>query len=1720
MSQEGKPKAPKEMRNPLWGRVAVLIILLLVAITALALEKPTGGVKGQIGIERPGFGIESLDIRGRKVYALAVGPRSSNNPIERGVWVNLDGTFSMSQLPVGEYTLRWRAPGYATETRSGIFVDEGKFTNINQAVVMHPLEPSVNVAANSRVFTTKETPGFWMNANGATDATVKIYPASILTLVKNQDKNRALEFGGELSVYKTSTNNENPFKNQKPIAELKRRLETDSEDWAHAEFKLNNALPAGDYIAIAEVENKTIPKEARELANKTTAWNLMWFNVTDIGLVMKQAPDKWVARAINLNTLKPAPNVSIQLMDRDSNWKPLGNGKTDSNGFVDISLKSYKAKSYGYSFLAYATANVAGKTQHTYGGIQYWKSDSDNYQTYFYTERPVYRLGQSVYFKGIVRKKDTFGFHNPGGNLPVSIMVEDPDSNKLQEFSAHTTAHGSFNGLIDIPEGGKTGAYQITMTYPDGSRDYESFEVAQYRKPEYQVDVIPIVASPEKPVMAGESVKARIRATYYFGAPVANAVVKYSIYAKPDWSKRNQMMPRPEYYGYFDGWDDGESNYDDGYSGEYITEGYAQTDEAGEALITFQSQSNNATPVGPYDSDPIDKKYKIQAEVTDLSRMSVIGNASVPVAPGEFALFTNLTQGVYKSGERAIAVVSARDYAGKPVSNQPVTVQLKRWVWDSQKQEYRGQEVLHSIDVKTRKDGSIRIKFPLDKTAPTDTYYVTAESKDSAGRVIRNTESLWIANANSPYVVSQHESEKQPLTITLDKSAYKPNDTARVMISAPTNGKENLSAIVAVEGRTLHRYFSVPLTSTAQLVEIPIIGNYAPNAYISVTIVGKKKQYYHDSKMLKVSPESHFLRLAVTTDKEKYHPGDQVTYTIQATNQQGRAVPNTEVSLGVVDESIYAIRPEAATPIDKFFYRKIENDVLTVNSFPEEYSAGPDKIEPRVRKDFRDMAAWLPSLITDAKGLARTTVKLPDNLTTWRATARAIASDADVGEQTQKIISTQDLILRLALPRFYTQGDESLVTAIVHNYTDSSQPVDISLKLAEALQVQNIQAHPLQQRITIEPDKVTRIQWPVKAALPGKLTLLAKAIGKTAGDAVEQSVSVLPMGIPQTIRKSWILHDGKSEVSTPLSLPKGISPSDAHYTLTASNSSIGAVLSNLSNLVDYPYGCTEQTMSRLVPAAVVLSLHQQLNAPLDAATQAKVMAVKNQAFTILKDHQNSDGGWGWWRNDTSNYMMTAYVLEQNILLSKSGLDLPKEQINSGKAWLEQQTKTLFSQLQDPKRISTAYQNTELMLDFAQANAALSAYGYQTPVPVLRWVQGQINTLPPEALSQWAIAASRQQNPTLAENMIDRLQALANKTSPDASNQPVAFMDWDHSPALMKRLGIKTSDYSYRYTGVESSVLGLKAMLAAKGIGENINEADIEGVKNWLLLQRGKDGWDNTKTTAQVLSVLLDEELTFSKNNHPSSQLTLWASWLASKQTQPQTLTFDASTRYQTESLIWDATLAEMGLTATDKLSLKESGQGRIYVNQWISYMLPLTPGSTIPLPASPSGLSIDREFFRLKPKVVDSIGTVRFSLEPLASGLFGSQDIKAGESLLMQMNVNSPVALPYVMVNVPLPSGGEVVSDDPRLNLLASDSESDNGSSGWDFMDWWWTHQDILDDRMVFFTTNLPAGKSKFQTIVRMEMPGKVNLNPVALSTMYHPDIQAFSPVSQLQVVE
>ncbi|MBX9693096.1 MAG: hypothetical protein K2Z81_11975, partial [Cyanobacteria bacterium] len=504
--------------------------------------------------------------------------------------------------------------------------------------------------------------------------------------------------------------------------------------------------------------------------------------------------------------------------------------------------------------------------------------------------------------------------------------------------------------------------------------------------------------------------------------------------------------------------------------------------------------------------------------------------------------------------------------------------------------------------------------------------------------------------------------------------------------------------------------------------------------------------------------------------------------------------------------------------------------------------------------------------------------------------------------------------------------------------------------------------------------------------------------------------------------------------------------------------------------------------------------NKKLGVPLEQESIKKFDKVRKLGIEKLQLHHHYDGGWGWWQSDDSDPYMTSLVLEGMKLLKDSGQDVEKtadsDMCKQGLEWLVKTSKTLLPQLSDPKLVED-YMATSRRCNMARLAYTLSVYGKRPDKPVLDWLKKAVVKLEPEPLAYTALALNNLGDKAGATAAFDRLIYLANTTE--------GTVDWEHSPEMLKKLKVKDGDYSYCYTGVETTALALRAVLAI----EPSNQDRVEKIKNWLLLHRGSEGWSNTKTTTEVLLALMEEAF-LSKDKIATS--------LEAKLTAGTAALFNLVLP-QAELWSKEKTLSVPLKPGMTSVHLDKVGEGKLYYRSRLNFIKIMHPGEEPPVAAMPAGLTIERQFFRMETKAKTSDGTIHIRTVPL-----GKDGIKPGENILMKVVVNAPISLPYVLVESPLPSGAEVVGAEERLNAIDNGAgESDTGIKG----DWeapWWSHQDVLDDRIVFFGTSVPKGKSVFHTMLRVELPGKVQLNPVTLEGMYTDKIRCYSRSNLLEV--
>jgi uncharacterized protein YfaS (alpha-2-macroglobulin family) len=341
--------------------------------------------------------------------------------------------------------------------------------------------------------------------------------------------------------------------------------------------------------------------------------------------------------------------------------------------------------------------------------------------------------------------------------------------------------------------------------------------------------------------------------------------------------------------------------------------------------------------------------------------------------------------------------------------------------------------------------------------------------------------------------------------VIADKKKYEAGETAKILIVAPV---KDLSVLIAIEGAKIHEYRVEKLEGFSKEIEVPLKKEWMPTAYVTVSGIGKK-EYYEESAKIAISPKEHYLTVDIQPNAEKYHPADTATYKVITKDDTGKPV-SAEVSLGVVDESLYALRKDT-TDIKDYFWGPRSNRVATNYSFSGYFSGGIGKEDKNLlRRNFKDTAFWNPSVVTNDQGEATLNIQMPDNLTTWRATAVAQTLSTSVGQQINKVISSKDLIVRIATPRFFMERDRITLKAIVSNYTTKDQALKVKLGLEGGIEF----ADPTQAQdrdLTVGPQKTVSFDFVVLPKLMGdaKVATARQATPKVS-DGVELKIPILP----------------------------------------------------------------------------------------------------------------------------------------------------------------------------------------------------------------------------------------------------------------------------------------------------------------------------------------------------------------------------------------------------------------------------------------------------------------------------------------------------------------------------------------------------------------------------------------------------------------------------------
>lgn len=1112
------------------------------------------------------------------------------------------------------------------------------------------------------------------------------------------------------------------------------------------------------------------------------------------------------------------PGASIAIYD--SNGNRLKTGQTNSSGIHQTKLAAGERP---YLIVARAgldisVSGISGDWGTYLSPSRRWRSsNSENqYYAYIYTDRPIYRPGQTAYFKGVVRRDDDANYSLPIRDQEVTLNVRDARGNLLQIEDFVLNSFGTFNGSFEIADGAMLGPYTIEVLI--GADEHsQTFKVQEYTKPDFQLHL----QTDAQQYLVGDPVRLNVDVEYLLGEPVRNADLKVNWY---------QLRTYGSYYYSRDAesWlNDAPTYYWTPIKGQNQS---GSTDENGQTSFDFSAPTIDSYYWDYYRGYYVGT-FAIEVTVDDGSNQPVSAFAIIKTYYSTFQLSVDTGGFFYDPGQKFTVATQLDSAFGESVDGREVSIEIEKRI------AYNDYKVLHSDSGTSNADG---VTFFLVSMEEAGYYRMTIFGEDPHGNAYSRSRWVYIRNLEGTWI-NEYTSE---ISIRSAKDTYTSGDTAQFVIESSFDGQ----ALLTVERGTVLEERIINVQTGLNVINLPIKSTYSPNIYVVVqgwepqdtSLEGQEYAYSSvpdsrlrmDGIMLKIPDDGNKLDVTIAADREVYQPRDEATYEIQVTDQSGNPV-SAELSLSLVDEAIFLLADDPSGDIHDAFTRLRALGVYTYNSFSpsralwvngmgggggggdEDYAANP-------RSDFPDTVVWLPVVHTDENGHASITVDLPDTLTSWRLTVKAVTRDSKVGQGEINVVTKLPLVVRPLPPQNLLAGDSFEFSVILHNFTDKPQAV---MARVSSDQVEWQEQEP--RFLRMEPGEQVVIGWPAVATESGDVEITVSMGSMAHSDAVTVTIPVQPLAIP-TFQTDTGIFEG--DYSTIIEFPRGALP-ESNLHIEVSSDISGTLLNGLEYLTGFPYGCVEQVMSRALPNAVVARAFDRLNLS-DRKTAVGLDQKISASIARLYALQHHDGGWGWWYDDSSDEYQTAWVIYGLGLIADAGYLVDEKVITRGVEWLA-------DNLEDMDIRTQAFA--------LYAMAIVDQGDYEATQALITVVESL------DSFSQAALTL------TLFElEDIDSANAILDIVADTAVSDSIGRFYWEGN----------TDDGKYDRKTMSSSVRTTALVVDAMVKLDSIDERTVKAV-DWLMSQRKHRGWGTTNETSFAILGLTDFILSMQQSAHGS-----------------------------------------------------------------------------------------------------------------------------------------------------------------------------------------------------------------------------------------------------------
>ena len=802
-------------------------------------------------------------------------------------------------------------------------------------------------------------------------------------------------------------------------------------------------------------------------------------NVTALKTIYRPLPDGTLELVVvDAVSGQPVSEAEVTIYtEKGGGYSPQQTYQADKQG--TLKLDFLNSNKYWYN--AHTAADNAMPILNLWKNDYYYKESKRKEVLQLFTDRSIYRPGQTVYVSGLAyeMEKDSTRVL---ADKKYTVSLYDANNNETGKVEVRTNGFGSFSGQFVLPSPCLTGYFSLRAA--DTS---VSFKVEEYKRPTFDVTFEPVKVE----YQVGDSIEVVGMAKTFAGAPVQNARVHYNISRSYAWVWR--FMGR----------------------GSARWEGEAMTDADGKFSVPvhFEIDSDRReSPLWYY-------TYNIQADVTDGAGETQQANLSLPLGSTSMVLnMDNLPDNLVKEKKLEIKL-TAMNLSGEPVDT-PVTYQVVEMEEQKDGQEKEGRKVLTGT-VEANKSFVPEAIYAL----PSGNYRLKLSAKDTQGRECTASKNFLLFSLND---------KRPPFVITdwfyQDGLEFDAASPATVYIGSSEKNVYLLYDVFAGNKRLESK--RIELSDSVVSFRFPYKKEYGDGILVSMAFVKDGRLYSHNARIMKPAPEKK-LQLKWTTFRDKLRPGQQEEWKLTVLYPDGSPA-EAEMLATMYDASLdkiysahkldFGVDFHYVVPLTYWNTSYMRNAYLYVDfplkrlrAVPLEYSeliipstgrmeamvvgyggspratlAGALKIRGRsaanavmnqeavtdmvlqeemvetsaqekvemgsseelaetgdiqIRENFAETAFFYPQLRTNEKGEVSISFVLPESLTRWTFMGLAHTRNVDYGKIEATATASKEFMLQPNMPRFVRVGDKANIAASLMNLSDKGVKGTVRMEL-------------------------------------------------------------------------------------------------------------------------------------------------------------------------------------------------------------------------------------------------------------------------------------------------------------------------------------------------------------------------------------------------------------------------------------------------------------------------------------------------------------------------------------------------------------------------------------------------------------------------------------------------------------------------------------------------